>query len=282
MLSTRARALGGAVLLTVGAAGCSAAVGEEASPGSTAESSGAVSAAQHNADTTASSTPTAEGSTSGQVRYLFVQSAESAAFRGSGDGEGMVLELVDVSSVTFAFTEEPYRDTGAVPTTQFVESFAERFPGASPNAVVSSVDAEAGEYPVELGAPTLSEDGRAVTYPVTPLMPDQQVPETTGPVSVFIDPQIAAAEVTVTGRVIDGGSGIPLAGASVRVATGPDATDTVASATTDTYGQYSISGGFSFGVFYYLTASAPNHLTSQQTVAFSNPTNNVEFVVPRA
>lgn len=272
-MTPRTRAAGFAGLLALGVAGCSSAAGEETSAASTSGSTAAASFEQGTASSTSGAT-----STSGQLRYLFVQSAESARFRGAGDADTTVLELLDVSSVTFAFSEEPYRDTGVLPTRFFVETFAERFPGVSPNATVSSLDADVGEFPVALGAPTLSDGGDTVTYPVTPLSPEQALPEETGPVSVFIDPEAGMLPIVIEGTVVASG-GFPLPGVTVTVSSGSGKGDTLATATTDKDGWYSMNDGFAWGTTYYMTASSDNFDPVSKTVSLTGWQNAIEFLM---
>ena len=279
MIPKSLRVIGCAGLLAL-AAGCSAASDGGSGTGATA----IASPGQSTAGPTAGATATA-----GQLRYLFVQSAESAAFRASDDGSAKLLDLVDVSRVTFTFTEEPYRDTGALPTKLFVESFAQRFPGVSPNATVSSLDAEVGEFPVALGAPALSGDGTTVTYPVTALDPEQQLPATMGPVSVFIDPEFGGSQLVVEGQVSNG-DGAPVEGATVSVSglrsdcdptlTNCDDDQILASATTDSNGFFTIIGSFSSGTTYYLVASKTGHTTTFQTASFPEFENSEYLVLP--
>ena len=151
----------------------------------------------------------------------------------------------------------------------FVDSFDDRFPQKPPNASLSSLEKGVGEYPMTLHTPTLSADGVTLTYAITPLIPEQQLPRKMGPVSLFIGPDTVTPPVTVSGKVLDN-SGNAVSGAVVRVSytytscgltTCSTQPPIAGSATTDETGRYSITGGCSWGSTYYMSAAAPDQAT---------------------
>jgi hypothetical protein len=119
-----------------------------------------------------------------EIESLFVQTAHGLTSSGSS------ITLKSVSPSTLYFADRPKRDVGHMSSTHFVALWAEgenSFEEDPPNAVVSYLD-PSHEFPedtvVVLHEPRL--EGDDLTYSVEIL--DGTLPETAGPVALFIDP----------------------------------------------------------------------------------------------
>ncbi len=121
---------------------------------------------------------------SDEFEALFVQSAQGVT---TADG---ALTLHGLAPSTLMFSDRPERIVGHLTSGQFVEGWGHgenSFLDDPPNAVLSFLDDD-DESPedvvVTLTNPLL--DGEDLTYTVDVL--DGQLPSTTGPCSLFIDP----------------------------------------------------------------------------------------------
>jgi hypothetical protein len=119
-----------------------------------------------------------------EFEALFVQSAQQVT---SGDG---ALTLHGLAPSTLMFSDRPQRIVGHLTTAQFVEGWGHgenSFLEDPPNAVLSFLadgDATPEDVVVTLTNPQL--DAQGLTYNIDVLEGD--LPGTTGPCSLFIDP----------------------------------------------------------------------------------------------
>lgn len=210
-----------------------------------------------------------ESDTEARGGFLYVQSAEEASF--SGAGRAMKLTLREASSTTTAFADAPRRDAFTLPTVFFSHSFERRFRSGAPNATVSSIETDVGEFVVELSEPKLTGD-RTLVYSVKPIEPRTGLPARTGPVSVFIDADTVTSPVRVSGTVqLPDGSG--LAGASIEDVfeepeCGWSCHETLRSlyvATTDANGDFSVEDSFNISTPYTFRASKPGYTSDEVT-----------------
>ncbi len=119
------------------------------------------------------------------IEALFVQTA--TAFR----SEQGTVTLYGVSPSTLYFADRPKREVGHMPSRRFVDLWSEggdaSFEADPPNAVLSFLEVE-GEPPqdavIVIHDPRL--DGDTLTYSVDVL--DGELPPSSGPCSLFIDP----------------------------------------------------------------------------------------------
>lgn len=127
------------------------------------------------------SEPTTHGD---EFEALFVQSAQ-----GVTSGEG-AFTLHGLAPSTLMFSDRPERIVGHLTATQFVDGWGHgenSFVDDPPNAVLSflaSGDQNPADVVLTLTNPRL--DGGDLTYTVSVL--DGELPATTGPCSLFIDP----------------------------------------------------------------------------------------------
>jgi hypothetical protein len=128
--------------------------------------------------------PSQPAGKSDEFEALFVQSAQGVT---SGDG---ALTLHGLAPSTLMFSDRPERIVGHLTSGQFIEGWGHgenSFLDDPPNAVLSFLDTE-DEGPedvvVTLTNPLL--DGQDLTYTIDVL--DGELPASTGPCSLFIDP----------------------------------------------------------------------------------------------
>jgi hypothetical protein len=128
--------------------------------------------------------PSEPAGKSDEFEALFVQSAQGVT-SGAGD-----MTLHGLAPSTLMFSDRPERIVGHLTPEQFIEGWGHgtnSFLDDPPNAVLSFLD-EGDESPedvvVTLTNPLL--DGEDLTYTVNVL--DGELPASTGPCSLFIDP----------------------------------------------------------------------------------------------
>jgi len=128
--------------------------------------------------------PSEPATSSGEFEALFVQSAQATT---SGDD---AFTLHGLAPSTLMFSDRPERIVGHLSTAQFVDGWGHgenSFLVDPPNAVLSFLpasDESPEDVVVTLTNPSL--DGEDLTYNVSVL--DGELPDTTGPCSLFIDP----------------------------------------------------------------------------------------------
>jgi hypothetical protein len=123
---------------------------------------------------------------SNEFEALFVQSARRVASSGS------TLTLHDIAHSTLMFSDRPERIVGHLTNKQFVEGWGHgenSFLEDPPNAVLSFLAAGEEDVPPEDVVVTLTNprlEWDRLTYDVDVL--EGQLPTSTGPCSLFIDP----------------------------------------------------------------------------------------------
>jgi hypothetical protein len=119
------------------------------------------------------------------IEALFVQNA------GSAMSDGTTLTLKGMGASTIYFSDRPKREVGHMTSARFVEYWDEgenSFQSDPPNAVLSYTDGHPG-VPLEDAVITINDphlEGDTLTYTYT--LMDGIVPDSTGPVVLFIDP----------------------------------------------------------------------------------------------
>jgi hypothetical protein len=128
--------------------------------------------------------PSEQATHADEFEALFVQSAQEVT---SDDG---AITLHGLAPSTLMFSDRPERIVGHLTADQFVEGWGHgenSFLDDPPNAVLSFLaagDQSPEDVVVTLTNPRL--DGEDLTYNVSVL--DGELPSTTGPCSLFIDP----------------------------------------------------------------------------------------------
>ncbi len=222
---------------------------------------------------------------------LFVQTAEKATF--ARDGKSVKITLSDTSSITTTFTESPERSASEIPTVEFVRTFNSRFPKDKPNATVSSTQSGVGEFVVELSDPKLPSD-RTLVYTARLISSSDELPKSTGPVSLFIDPGGLGSPPrlkTISGTVKDD-SGEGVSGATVDLIltnkecgwdTCSEVTSGVYVTTTDANGSFSNSAPYNIEANpYTFRASAPNYASSTENVDVGEDGGVLNFTLSRS
>ena len=219
---------------------------------------------------------------------LFVQTAEKATF--ARDGKSVKITLSDTSSITTTFTESPERSASEIPTVEFVRTFNSRFPKDKPNATVSSTQSGVGEFVVELSDPKLPSD-RTLVYTARLISSSDELPKSTGPVSLFIDPMWLPPLNTLS-RTVQNDSGEGVSGATVdqiliNNECGWDScsekTSGVYVTTTDANGSFSSTAPYNIMANpYTFRASAPNYASSTENVDVGEDGGVLNFTLSRS
>ncbi len=123
------------------------------------------------------------------LEEMFVQQARGMSLATDSGGMPATLTLEDVTPSTLYFSDRPQRIVGHLTTEQFIGEWADgpdSFAADPPNAVLSFIDEQGvlDEAVVVLNSPSLN--GGELEYSVRLL--DGQLPEHTGPCTLFIDP----------------------------------------------------------------------------------------------
>lgn len=135
------------------------------------------------------------------VEMMFVQNADSGSLQKLKGEEGIyVLKLEGVSAETIAFSDRPARVVVPIPTDKLLKSRLFRSKDA-PNAAIEILGADEGAdvMVVVLSTPAYDAEKGTLQYIVRPLKEpkhgrvvfnkrhDRSLPETFGPVALFID-----------------------------------------------------------------------------------------------
>jgi len=108
---------------------------------------------------------------SGEIQYLFAQSAENAEIAASSEGT-WTLRLGGVDLDTIWFTDRPARDAGRISKERFVENWnagADSFEADPPNAVIEVRDASGKTSLVAVTLVSMTQDGGDLVYRIRPL-----------------------------------------------------------------------------------------------------------------
>jgi hypothetical protein len=91
-----------------------------------------------------------------QPQFLVVLHAQGGGLSRAGQGERLSLALEGVSPQAVAFTDRPQRIAAAVPARKLVDSWAQRYRGAPPNAALTLLNGKPGADTIvlELTSPT--------------------------------------------------------------------------------------------------------------------------------
>jgi len=109
-------------------------------------------------------------SSSGEERYLFVQSAGGGTLTPSGDSGAYRLELESVSPHVLYFSDRPARDAGRMATASYLSQVFEPTE-SDPNAALVTEGGGDGEQtlPFALAEPSYDESAATLSYVATPL-----------------------------------------------------------------------------------------------------------------